>query len=141
MKLYVAAACAVLMISSTAQSQDPSAPPATAVSALTCEQIGAELTELVGTTTDVALTAAERANRKRNNPTSVANAVTGHGPIRAAQATNEASSISPDCLAGPFRPRFPRNRPRAPGILAAPRKSGKTRWPRAWCVPLHLAFA
>jgi hypothetical protein len=43
---------------------------------MTCEQIGVELTALTGASFDVAKNAAERANRKRNMPTSVANTVT-----------------------------------------------------------------
>jgi hypothetical protein len=77
---FIAAGAAAFLASASASSAQSAAPVAGIASAegarLTCEQIGVELTDLTGTTMNVALTAAERANRKRHNPTSVANAVT-----------------------------------------------------------------
>ena len=71
---------ALLLVSPLAGAQGaepaPWPTPTAADTAMTCEQIGAEMTELTGSVADVALTAGERANRKRHNPTSIANTMT-----------------------------------------------------------------
>lgn len=82
MKLHSVAAIVGLLLSplpATAQSlvgeqESPGATSATA--SMTCEQIAAEMTALTGATFDVAMNAAERANRKRDMPTGITNAVT-----------------------------------------------------------------
>ena len=90
-----AAGAAAFLASASASSAQSAAPVATAASAegasLTCEQIGVELTDLTGTTMNVALTAAERANRKRHNPTSVANAATNQALGLAAGAAGSGA--------------------------------------------------
>ena len=92
---FTAAGAAAFLASASASAAQSAASVATAASpegaSLTCEQIGVELTDLTGTTMNVALTAAERANRKRHNPTSVANAATNQALGLAAGAAGSGA--------------------------------------------------
>ena len=60
---------------------------------VTCERLGAEVTELAGGAMDVATNAAERANRKKNMPTSVSATLTNQALATAAGSVPGGAAV------------------------------------------------
>ena len=60
---------------------------------VSCEQLGAEVTELTGGAMDVATNAAERANRKKNMPTSVSATLTNQALATAAGSVPGGAAV------------------------------------------------